>query len=820
MQAAVVSQGEKGIATIWAGNSGLSSMLVQIVREEGVRGLYRGFTVATAGAGPAHALYYAVYELTKRELGANRSGHRPLSIAAAGVAATVVNDAVMTPADVVKQRLQIDRGRYKGALDCTMRIWRQEGVTAFYRSYPATLLANVPWTILHFPIYESSKKLLAPGREGREGTAVELAAGGLAGGLAAVLTTPFDVVKTRLQLGSDGPIPARRAVDVFAIMRHIAREEGPGALLCQRMRSLVHDCLAKHLYDSAIFYADKLVTMSNGAAADVYTLAEAFYMGRQWRRALALLRNAGLIEADIRCRYLAARCLAEVQDWEECLNVLGGWDESELEALSMQDIVLEDDIGQGVSYTSAMCLLRGRVYEALENRARAIRWYKAALHVDPFCYEAFRALAEGHMLTSEEEAALRETLHYREEDRWLHLFYRAKCKMYDQQQTMEGTLDLLEAPAPTPVPAPPPTPSNEEAATPLQPSTSAKLNAHKDSDASPGVRTRSMAQRSSSNDMEDDLVDDAENSGKGGCGLGGNLDVSVCRAEWYFHLGGYQECHALTSQLLDQDPYALEAMPVHLAAALELRKKNELFLRAHKLVEEYPDRAVSWFGVACYYLCIGRYENARRYFGKATTVDASFAPAWLGFGHAFAAQDESDQATAAYRTAARLFPGLHLPLLGMGCEYARMNNTALAEQLLLSAHRMCPQDPLPCNELGCLLFRARSFDAAERWLSRALERVPGRLTEAWEPTVVNLGHTLRKQRRYSEAIQMLERALGLCPGQPGTYSALGYTYHLQGRMQEAIDNYHKALSLRPEDTFTAEMLTAAVEECADIELAF
>lgn len=43
-----------------------------------------------------------------------------------------------------------------------------------------------------------------------------------------------------------------------------------------------------------------------------------------------------------------------------------------------------------------------------------------------------------------------------------------------------------------------------------------------------------------------------------------------------------QECHALTSQLLDQDPYALEAMPVHLAAALELRKKNELFLRAHK----------------------------------------------------------------------------------------------------------------------------------------------------------------------------------------------------------------------------------------------
>ena len=217
-----------------------------------------------------------------------------------------------------------------------------------------------------------------------------------------------------------------------------------GEPLCQDLRGLVHDCLAKHLYESAAFYADKLVTLSDGTPADVYVLAQvralaglatrirvlqhclrscsvgapatpavkhagaqwlrseggvrlscsalsghssgnlmrgtkillslclhalacapflrvtpaagasaasseknsstprvrmrfrihglgaaqalfighvwahglgasqALYMGRQWRRALALLRSAGLVEADVRGRYLAARCLKEV----------------------------------------------------------------------------------------------------------------------------------------------------------------------------------------------------------------------------------------------------------------------------------------------------------------------------------------------------------------------------------------------------------------------------------------------------------------------------------------------------------------------------
>ena len=51
--------------------------------------------------------------------------------------------------------------------------------------------------------------------------------------------------------------------------------------------------------------------------------------------------------------------------------------------------------------------------------------------------------------------------------------------------------------------------------------------------------------------MQEDVPDeDAENAGKGGCGLGGNLDVAICRADWHLHRGEFQvglSVHSITT---------------------------------------------------------------------------------------------------------------------------------------------------------------------------------------------------------------------------------------------------------------------------------
>ncbi|XP_024045752.1 anaphase-promoting complex subunit 6 isoform X2 [Citrus clementina] len=58
-----------------------------------------------------------------------------------------------------------------------------------------------------------------------------------------------------------------------------------------------------------------------------------------------------------------------------------------------------------------------------------------------------------------------------------------------------------------------------------------------------------------------------------------------------------------------------------------------------------------------------RKSHANMRASKATNLDGTFAPAWIGYGNAFAAQEEGDQAMLGYRTAACLFPGLNLDVL-------------------------------------------------------------------------------------------------------------------------------------------------------------
>ncbi|RYP32672.1 hypothetical protein DL767_005074 [Monosporascus sp. MG133] len=177
---------------------------------------------------PAHAVYFATYEAVKHLMGGNRAGvHHPLAAATSGACATIASDALMNPFDVIKQRMQIQNSSkvYRSMFDCAKYVYRNEGLSAFYISYPTTLSMTVPFTALQFLAYESISTVMNPSKQYDPFT--HCTAGAVAGGFAAALTTPMDVIKTMLQTRGSATESELRSVNGFAAgCRLMYRREG------------------------------------------------------------------------------------------------------------------------------------------------------------------------------------------------------------------------------------------------------------------------------------------------------------------------------------------------------------------------------------------------------------------------------------------------------------------------------------------------------------------------------------------------------------------------------------------------------------------
>ncbi len=65
---------------------------------------------------------------------------------------------------------------------------------------------------------------------------------------------------------------------------------------------------------------------------------------------------------------------------------------------------------------------------------------------------------------------------------------------------------------------------------------------------------------------------------------------------------------------------------------------------------------------------------------------------------------------AAYRTAARLFPGCHLANLFIGMEYLRTNNLKTALLSFQESKKICDSDPLVFNEIGVVFYKQKNFE--------------------------------------------------------------------------------------------------------------
>ena len=177
--------------------------------------VYSGISSAIIGSAPSAALFFVTYDSIKR-IGSSTSTQKgkalkpvQLHMMAASLG-EVAACMVRVPTDVVKQRMQV--GLFPSLVDAAVDVHRRNGLLGFYRGFQMTVFREIPFACIQFPLYEKLKEiwigtdedrlLQSKGNQLLSSSVKAGLCGMVAGGAAAAITTPLDVMKTRIMLSS------------------------------------------------------------------------------------------------------------------------------------------------------------------------------------------------------------------------------------------------------------------------------------------------------------------------------------------------------------------------------------------------------------------------------------------------------------------------------------------------------------------------------------------------------------------------------------------------------------------------------------------
>lgn len=241
---------------------GMLDCLAKTIRSEGYFGCYRGAAVNLTLVTPEKAIKLAANDVFRQKL--SKDGHLPLwGEVLAGCGAGTCQVVVTTPMEMLKIQLQ-DAGRLAAqkpvptpsqaavpgpapslvappparrnpaprpsATGITRELLKTRGLAGLYKGAGATLVRDVPFSMIYFPLFANLNALGRDDVQARAPFWQSFAAGCGAGSVAAVAVTPLDVIKTRLQTlqKGEGEDTYRGIVDCT---RRIMTREGPSAFL-------------------------------------------------------------------------------------------------------------------------------------------------------------------------------------------------------------------------------------------------------------------------------------------------------------------------------------------------------------------------------------------------------------------------------------------------------------------------------------------------------------------------------------------------------------------------------------------------------------
>ncbi|XP_049903040.1 probable mitochondrial glutathione transporter SLC25A40 [Epinephelus moara] len=216
--------------------SGTLDAFIKIVRNEGVKSLWSGLPPTLVMAVPATVIYFTCYDQLCAALRVRMGERAQVAPLLAGAIARVGSATVISPLELIRTKMQSRKQTYRELTDCIRSAVQAEGRLSLWRGLGPTLLRDVPFSAMYWYNYERGKSFLCELYNTREPTfTMTFISGAVSGSIAAIVTLPFDVVKTRRQVEL-GELQAKNlshqvSTSTLSVMSRIVAQDGFSGLL-------------------------------------------------------------------------------------------------------------------------------------------------------------------------------------------------------------------------------------------------------------------------------------------------------------------------------------------------------------------------------------------------------------------------------------------------------------------------------------------------------------------------------------------------------------------------------------------------------------
>ncbi|KAL9674323.1 hypothetical protein QQ045_030595 [Rhodiola kirilowii] len=180
--------------------TGMAQLFSQVLKNEGPRGLYMGLTPALTRSVLYGGLRLGFYEPSKHACEWAFGSTNILCKIASGAFAGAIATALTNPTEVLKVRLQLKSSSKRGIIGEIRKIVAREGAAAFWKGVGPAMARAAALTATQLATYDESKQALMKWTPVREGFQLHLMSSAIAGTVSTLVTTPVDMVKTRLML--------------------------------------------------------------------------------------------------------------------------------------------------------------------------------------------------------------------------------------------------------------------------------------------------------------------------------------------------------------------------------------------------------------------------------------------------------------------------------------------------------------------------------------------------------------------------------------------------------------------------------------------